>query len=59
MNADASCNSMLRDIRAIKMNARDRARAENGVRQSAAIVELLIGAAAFVGLRSSTSKTAS
>ena len=35
--------SVLRELRGIQMNDRDRARAEDGVRKSAAIVELLVG----------------
>jgi hypothetical protein len=40
---EAFCTSVLRELRTINMNERDRARAEDGVRKSAAIVELLAG----------------
>ena len=46
------CSSVLRGLSDIHMNERDRARAENGVRKSAAIVELIVGVASYVGLRS-------
>lgn len=47
-----TCSSVLRGLRAIRMNERDRARAENGVRRSAAIIELFVGMAEYVGFRS-------
>ena len=37
------CTSVLRALREINMNERDRARAEDGVRKSAAIIELFAG----------------
>ena len=45
-------SSVLRGLRGIQMSDRDRARAENGVRKSAAIVELLLGVAGYMGFRS-------
>lgn len=47
-----SCSSVLRGLNDIHMSERDRVRAQNGVRRSAAIVELIVGFASYVGLRS-------
>ena len=47
-----SYSTVLRGLRAINMNTRDRARAEAGLHTSAVIVELLAGMAGLVGLRS-------
>ena len=44
-------SSVLNGLCAINMNVRDRARAEAGVRTSAAIIETLVGMAGLVGLR--------
>ncbi len=46
------CSNLLRGLSDIHMSERDRVRAENGVRRSAAIVELIVGVASYVGLRS-------
>lgn len=46
------CSSVLRGLTDIHMTDRERTRAENGVRRSAAIVELILGVANYVGLRS-------
>ena len=51
MNKESFYRSMLRDLRSIKMNQHQRTRAEEGVRQSAAIVELLLGVAGYFGAR--------
>ena len=45
-------SSVLDALRGINMNTRQRARAEAGVRTSAAIVEVLVGMAGLVGFRS-------
>ena len=37
------CTSVLRELRGINMSERERARAEDGLRKSAALVELLAG----------------
>ena len=55
MDAKTFCNSMLRDLRAIKMSDRVRVQAESGVRASAAIVEALLGMASYVGFRAKQS----
>jgi hypothetical protein len=47
-----SCSSVLRGLSGIHMSERDRARAENGVRRSAALVDLILGVASYVGLGS-------
>ena len=43
MDSTTFCSNMLRDISNIPMSERVRARAEDGVRKSAAFVELLTG----------------
>ena len=45
-------SSVLNALHGINMNTRQRAQAESGVRTSAAIVEVLVGMAGLVGLRS-------
>ena len=50
MNRDGFYHSMLQDMRGINMSERERARAEDGVRKSAALVNLLVGMAGFVGV---------
>ncbi|HYH43172.1 MAG TPA: hypothetical protein VD867_14455 [Burkholderiales bacterium] len=50
--------SVLRGLRGINMNQRDRARAEAGVLASATIIELLAGMAGMVGLRAKNSQPA-
>ena len=52
MNAKNLYNSMLSDVRSINMSQRVRAQAENGVRMSAAFVEVLAGFASYVGFGS-------
>ena len=58
MNSDGFYHSMLRDIRGINMNERDRARAEDGVRKSAALVDFLMGMAGIVGVGEKQDKKA-
>jgi hypothetical protein len=45
-------SSVLDGLRGINMTMRQRARAEAGMRASAAIIEMLVGMAGLVGLRS-------
>jgi hypothetical protein len=58
MNADFYSN-MLRGLSSINMTERERARAEDGVRKSAAIVECLLGIAGSMGLRSNQAERSS
>ena len=53
---ESTYTSVLRELRGINMNERDRARAEDGVRKSAVIVELLVG---VFGRRSQEAETRS
>ena len=55
MKADFYSN-MVRCLSSINMTERERARAEDGVRKSVAIVECLLGIAGSIGLRSDEAK---
>jgi hypothetical protein len=58
MNADIY-STMLQGLSSINMTERERARAEAGVRKSAAIIECLIGAATSISMRLRTTKAES
>ncbi len=58
MNADIYCTTLM-GLNSINMTERERARAEEGVRKSAAIIECLIGVATSMGLRTGNAESTS